>query len=325
MQNLKADISNKSFKKIYLFYGDEQYLSRAYKKMIKNAIVGDDDDMNYAYYENAGDNLRKIEETADTLPFFAERRLIILENCGLFKKDNSFADYVPNIPDTTTIVVMEREVDKRSRLFKAVSANGYACEFKKQSIDELKVFATRYFAKAGKNISQSAMQLFIDSVGDDMNNIVNEAEKVIAYSGERSVIEGADISAVCVSQTESKIFEIVDAILAGDSKKVFSIYEDLITLRESPFGILGLIRNNYVRMLAIRELSQKGLDASEIAQRVKSQDWLVKKTVNKIKKIPAKKLENAVSLMADTEFAIKTGDMGEQTGVEILLANLLTL
>ncbi|MCQ2495955.1 MAG: DNA polymerase III subunit delta [Lachnospiraceae bacterium] len=325
MQKIKADLKARHFEKIYLFFGKESYLCRAYKKQFIKAIVNEGDDMNYSYFENAIDKLLEIENIADTMPFFADRRLVVLENSGLFKKENDFADYIPSIPDTTTIILIDSEVDKRSRLYKAISKNGYACEFNRQSPAELRDFVCRWVRLAGKQLSTGLADLLISTVGDDMNTIVNEADKVIAYCGEREVITKDDIEAMCTPLAEAKVFDLVDALITRNKSKSFEIYADLLAMRESGFGILALIRKNYQRLLSVRELEDQDLGISEIAGRIQAQDWLVRKMKTQIRGYSPKKLQRAVEETVNTEYAIKTGDIGEQLGLEILLANLLNI
>ena len=86
MKNIALDIKNKSFKPIYLLYGDEQYLKASCLKQLKQAIVGDDA-MNLSEYSDKLD-VKELVSVAGTLPFFADRRLIVLNRVSLFKSNN---------------------------------------------------------------------------------------------------------------------------------------------------------------------------------------------------------------------------------------------
>lgn len=325
MQKLKADLKAGKYERIYLLYGPEAYLCRAYRNLFKNAIVNPDDDMNYSYFENAIDKLSNVIDIADTLPFFAEKRLLVLENSGLFDKENGFADYIPNIPDTTVIILINGDVDKRSRLYKAITKNGYACEFKRQSPEELINFICRKEQKDGKQISGADASYLLNLVGDDMNSIVNELDKLNGYTGDRSVIGRRDIDEICTIQIEGKIFEISDAILNKQSSQVFILYNNLIELKESPFGILAIIKRNYSRLLDISELKDKGCGIKEICERTHQQEWIVKKCLASIRRMTSAKLKKSLDEIVNTEFAIKTGDISDRLGLEILLANLLAI
>ena len=111
-----------SFKKVYLLFGEEAFLKKSYKNRLREAIT-QGDTMNYNYYEGKGINVNEIISLSDTMPFFADRRLILMEDSGWFKGGpgaDEMCAYIENIPDTTCLLFVETEVDKRSRMYKAV-------------------------------------------------------------------------------------------------------------------------------------------------------------------------------------------------------------
>ena len=110
MQTLNQDIKEKSFKKIYLLYGDEPFLVGSYKKKLREAITGGDT-MNFNYFEGKNPDVKEIISLADTMPFFADRRLILVDGSGFFKSaQEELAAYLPQMPDTTCLVFAESEV-----------------------------------------------------------------------------------------------------------------------------------------------------------------------------------------------------------------------
>src|SRR5699024_3618830 len=84
MQTLNQDIRDRNFKRVYLLFGEEGFLKKSYKNRLKEAILGEDT-MNYHYFEGKGLNISEIIGLAETMPFFAEHRLILIEDSGLFK------------------------------------------------------------------------------------------------------------------------------------------------------------------------------------------------------------------------------------------------
>ena len=88
MKTIDQDIKNKTFKNVYLFYGEEAYLKKQYKDKLKTALAQEGDTMNVASYEGKAINPKEIIGLAETLPFFAERRVILIENSGFFKNSS---------------------------------------------------------------------------------------------------------------------------------------------------------------------------------------------------------------------------------------------
>ncbi len=110
-RQINEDITKGSFKPCYLVYGDEAYLRNQNKEKLKKALLGSADAMNLAYYEGAGLNPGEIIDMAETLPFFADRRVIVVENSGFFKTGcPELADYLKSQSETTAFLFVESAI-----------------------------------------------------------------------------------------------------------------------------------------------------------------------------------------------------------------------
>lgn len=120
MKSVVEDIKKGSFKPVYLFYGEEAYLKQQYKNRLKDAVLPEGDTINLSIYSGKGIDVEEMIAQADTMPFFAEHRLLLIEDSGFFKNANQqLADYIPSIPEGTIMLFVESEVDKRGKLYKA--------------------------------------------------------------------------------------------------------------------------------------------------------------------------------------------------------------
>ena len=116
MKQLNEDMKTKQFKHIYLLWGEEAYLRKQYRDRLREALA-EGDTMNCHYFEGKDVRPGEIIDLAETLPFLAQRRVIVMENSGLFKKGGeTLAEYAGNIAETACLIFVETEVDKRSRL-----------------------------------------------------------------------------------------------------------------------------------------------------------------------------------------------------------------
>ena len=223
MQVLKQDIKSNEYKRIYLLFGEEQFLVNSYKKQLRNAITGDDT-INFSLYEGKDILQHDIIQSADTMPFFADRRLVMVEDSGFFKKEaGELLEYLPDIPETTTIVFAESQVDKRNKLYKKVKELGHVAEFARQSEAELKKWIVRYLAGNDKKITSQALMLLVDMAGDDMENILHELEKLTAYVGDRAEIYPEDVENICTKQIVSRIFDMTNAVAAGNQNEALRL------------------------------------------------------------------------------------------------------
>lgn len=320
MQTLNQDIKEKSFKKIYLLYGDEPFLVGSYKKKLREAITGSDT-MNFNYFEGKNPDVREIISLADTMPFFADRRLILVDGSGFFKSaQEELAAYLPQMPDTTCLVFAESEVDKRNRLYKRVKELGYAAELNKQDTAQLMRWAAGILGRDGRKISRPVMEYFLERTGDDMENIRMELEKLVCYTMGRDVITKEDVDAVGTVHVTSRVFDMVAAIVAGNTKKAMDLYEDLLTLKEPPMRILFLIARQFNQLLQIKELTAAGKDKGAMASALKVPPFAVGKLTAQARAFTRDQILSWVTLCVETEEAVKTGRLSDRLAVELLIA-----
>lgn len=320
MQNIIQDIKNNSYRQIYLLYGEENYLKKVYKDKLKEAIVGKDDSMNYNYFEGKNISVKTVIDIAETLPFFAEHRLIILENSGFFKNANEdIAAYIKEVPETTILIFVEEEIDKRGKLYKYIKEHGYISEMGRQNTSKLVPWILKILKKENKKITENEMKLFLTKTGDDMENILRELEKLISYTYGREVITAQDIEQICSTQITGKIFDMITAVSEKNQRKALELYQDLLTLKEPPMRILFLISRQFNLMLQVKELQKAGCDTVNIAKQTGLQSFLVGKYAAQARKFSTEFLKQALTECVEFEEAIKTGKMEDQLSVELLI------
>lgn len=319
MQRLNEDIKTGQLKNLYLLYGEEAYLRRQYRDRLKKAIVGDDT-MNYHYFEGKDISVGEIIDLAETMPFFADKRLIVLENSGLFKSGGEqLAEYLANQAQTTTFLLVESEMDKRSKLYKVIQSKGTVTEFAVQDEATLKRWVLGMMKKEGKQISSSALEFFLEKTGTDMENIRKEAEKLFCYCMDKDVIEKADIEEICTRQISNHIFDMVSAIADKKQQAALQMYYELLALKEPPVRILFLIARQFNLLMQVKELSGKGFQNKAIGERVGLPGFIAGKYVTQASRFKKEELRLAVEDCVETEAAIKTGRLNDNMGVEFLI------
>lgn len=321
MQTLNQDIKERSFKPAYLLFGEEAFLKKSYKNRLKDAIT-DGDSMNYNYYEGKGMNVDEIISMSDTMPFFGEKRLVLVEDSGFFKGGQGSEDmvgYMERIPESTCLMFVESEVDKRSRLYKAVKKYGYAAELSHQDAGHLSRWAAGILAQNGRKITGRTMEYFLGKTGDDMENISSELEKLISYTLGRDVITDEDVDAICTTQVTNKIFDMITAIAARQTRKAMDLYEDLLTLKEPPMRILFLIARQFNQILQVKELAGKGLEKGSIGSKLKLQPFVAGKIMVQAKAFSREQILSYVDLCVDAEEGVKTGRLQDRLAVELLI------
>ncbi len=321
MQTIKEHIKNNQFKPVYLLYGAEDYLKKLYQNKLKQGIIGEGDDLNFSMFEGKGIDISEVTGIAQTLPFFSERRLILIRDSGFLKSANDLAEVLKEMPETTHIVFVESEIDKRNRLYKAIKDRGYISEMNGMDERNLKLWVSSLLSKEGKKITEQAVTYLLNKSGTDMKNLENEIEKLVCYSYNREVVGIEDIDAVCTTLITGKIFQMIDAIGAGKQNEALNLYYDLLALREKPMSILFLLTRHFNILLQVKELVKNGHSNSEIASKAGIPPFTISKYQAQAKNFKRKKLVEILENCTDVEEQVKTGRLMDSMGIELLIVS----
>lgn len=325
MKRIAIDIKNGQFSSTYLLYGEEAYLRRQYRDNLKQALVPVDDTMNCSVYSGKDINVNEVVDMAGTMPFFAERRVIIVENSGFFKTgcNERLIELIKNMPETSHLIFVESEVDKRNKLYKAVTANGYAALCEVQDEATLRKWILGLLKKENKQITADAMNLLLDKTGTNMENIKREVEKLVCYKYYDEGITAQDVEELCTIQLQNRIFEMVEAVAARNQKTALALYYDLLALKEAPMKILALIARQFNMLLQVKEMKQKGYPESTIAQQTGLNAYFLKKKyIPQAAQFQLSKLEEALRMCVEADERVKTGKMPDILSVELIIVGL---
>ncbi len=319
MKEIQKHIRDNSFAPVYLLYGEEDYLKTVYRNRIREAVCGDDT-MNLSVYQGKETDVAEVADTVRTMPFFAERRLVIIEDSGMFKSPSEdMAELVRAIPDTAVLLFVESEVDKRGRLYKAVNEKGYVCEMKRQTEAALRDWAARIFSSAGRKITHADMDRFLERTGDDMNNIYNEAQKLLGYTGGSGVIAAEDIDAVCPPRPEDRVFDMINAMASGNRDEAVRLYSGLLALREPPMKILTLIERQFASLMSVKDMLEQGKNSRDIASRLGIRPYFAGKYVSQARSYTKERLRQAVEDCVQAETAVKSGLAQDKYETELII------
>ena len=320
MKSLNEDLKTGQLNRIYLLYGEEAYLKKQYRDKLRAAIISPDDTMNYAYYEGKGVNVKEIIDLAETMPFFAERRLIVLENTGFFKNATpELADYVKEMPESTAMIFVEEEVDKRGKLFKAVQSKGRAVELGRQDEASLIRWIAASVKREDKKVTEQTVRHFLTKVGTDMENIQKELEKLFCYTMDQKIITMQDVEDICTTQISNQIFDMVNAVAEKQQRKALDYYYDLIALKEPPMRILFLLVRQFKMLLEVKELDKQGYARKEIAAKTGLHPFVVGKYQEQAKAFRRSGLREIIEYGIDLEECVKTGRLSDSLAAELFI------
>lgn len=328
MKELREHIKKNSYKRLYLFCGEEHYLIKYYEaEMKKNIIPSGTEAMNLSIYQGKDVTSDIIIDSAETLPFFNEYRLVLAKNTGFFaqgRKDESekMAAYIDDIPETSIIVFIEDDVDKRNGLYKKTAKIGKAVEFKTPHEKDLIDWIVKYCNKQRKNISQSTAVGLLRTVVNDMDTISSELDKLIAYKGGDTDITSKDITLVCNKSLESKIFDLVAAIGNKNASGALDMFGNMLQMKESPIMVLTMIARQFRMILLCKHLSGKKMSQDQIAEKLNLRSFIVRECLKQGNHFSIESLKRIFEECLITDVKIKTGQMNDKLALEMLILSV---
>ncbi len=341
MENIRADIKNQTFKKVYLLYGEENYLKNDFKEKIRAAALAEPEDtMNCTIFSGDSIDIKDVFEMAGTMPFFAERRVVIVDRSGWLKgkkkKDDGSEDgaeeaaggdqallttEIQNLPDSTVLIMVEDEADKRSKAFKTIKSVGYECEMKTPNADMLATWIAKQFGSRGRRISRDTADYLVNYCGSEMDNLVSEINKLAYFTEGRDIVVPSDIDTICTRQLQAVIFDLTDCISNGDVKGAMNIYNELIAKKESVFGILAMLMRNFEQLIVAGELERDNQGGRVMEVLGLKMPFIANKIRGQARKFNTKALRETLELCVQLDLDVKYGDISQDRIIELVIVS----
>ena len=307
---------------IYLLYGTLEALITDYinKIITKHKI----NDLNISKY-NINDNLTDIIEDANTLSLFDDKKLIVINNNALFVGKKSvdtiaLEKYIINSnPNTILIfVVNEEKLDTRRKLYKNIKEKGEVFEFNK--LPNINTYVKNLFS--GYTITNDSINLLIKRVGNDLNRLKQEIEKIKIYKINDKLITDSDIIDCTVEKIDINIFNFIDNIIRKNKSETIKTYKELLKIGEEPIKIIVLLANQFRLMYQSKLLTSKGYSEDDIASILHVKRYPVHLAIQKSYHYNKEVLIDNLEQLADLDIKIKSGEIDKNLALELFLLRL---
>lgn len=327
---------------VYLFYGEETYLRDLALVRLKEHFeqagqTGLDVDM----IEGETADPAEVVARAETLPFFAARRLVVVKNPSFFKaarrggetgegegtnpsgREAALLEYIKNPSPSTCLVFSTGEsVDKRKRLFQAIKKYGSEMEFNYLSTGYLTRWVAKRAGQSGRRFAPGAANTLVDSVGPSLQALSLEIEKLVNYTAGREVITAEEIHLMSPPRLEENIFAVVDAVGSRRYREALAGIKDMLAAKEPATKILSMIARQFRILLMVRDLVERGCPAREIPGRLKIHPFVAQKAAAQSRNFSKPILTGALAALSELDAGVKTGKMEFYPAMETFLLTL---
>ncbi len=304
----------------YTLIGTESFLRKRKLNQLKKEH--DITEMNLVYFDYTKDHMDNILEECNTMPFFSDHKMVVIQNCTFFGSTNK--DTVEELlhyldkPNPTTIVVLDYDgkKDARKKLGKELAKLTKEFRFEEISEDERNRIVKEACQKRGIQIERDALLVFYARVGLDLNRIYTELEKLQLHGG---TITKEVVEALISRPIEDDTFLLSNAIFNHDTKKVFSLVQDFKQNSVEVIALIGLLAAQFRFLLQVQTLKEEGYGNDHIARELSTSPgriWHTLKNVGEYRKKDLLTILNDLSLLDQD---IKMGRVEKQQGFEIFL------
>lgn len=331
LSELKAALKEKNPGTFYVFHGEESYLKTHYLEQLRKLILdGPADEFNYHRFNNETMNPDRFQDAVDALPMMAERSLILVEDYDPFRANEADRErmtaVLSDLPDYCCVVfyyeTVEYKADGRLKKLAAAMSRALVVDFRKQQGKELIVWIRRHFMRQKKDIDDRLCQYLVFITGGTMTALASEIEKICAYT-DHDMIQKTDIDAVVEPVLDAQVWDITDAICAGEYTTALEKLQTMIKMQEEPIPILAAIGNQLRWLRAAKLLSahNQGIDALKRICSIRA-DYPARKTMSAAARVSQEFCDKAVILCTETDYQMKTSYDDPERLLELLILRL---
>jgi len=313
---------------IIFLYGTDNYRSGQKLEEIKKKFQAQNDPAGLNIVTFAGEefNLEKFNNAAAQSGFLVKKRLIITKNLLSQKpakeKTEALMDLLENFKKSDNVLVFWEATmpDKRSALFKRLSREKLSQEFPRLKSAQLTAWVKKYVADNNGRINNEAVNLLIAFVGDDLWQISNELDKLLAYSPKSIAPE--DVRAMVKAKLDENIFGLVDAIGANNKPAALKLLNEQLALGLNEIYILTMIGRQFRILAQLKSLASHNFSQAEIIKRTKLYPFVVKKLLPLSQKFTLAKLQQIYEKMAELDLKLKSTSLSGQTLLDLFILQI---
>ena len=268
-QKLKADLTAGTPENVYLFYGEESYLREYYLGELRRVLVpAGFEEFNYHRLEGKDLTVQLLVEMAEAMPMMAERTLIVATDWDLFRLNEDqrerLISFLEDVPPYCCVALVYDTVEYKpnrtmKKLCAALDRHVQTVEFRAADNSDLVVWIGRRFKAMGKEIDRQTAEYLIFTCGALMTGLVPEIAKIGSYAKGKTITQ-KDIDAVADPVLDAVVFDMTNAITAGNYDRAAGLLDQLLKQQEEPFLLLGAMGRELRRLYTARLAIDSGKD-----------------------------------------------------------------
>ncbi|MCI1964613.1 MAG: DNA polymerase III subunit delta [Oscillospiraceae bacterium] len=335
---LKKQMKESQFAGLYFLYGEEKYLVSYYMKKLSVKAAGKQfTDFNFQKFDGGETGVDRIAEAAQSLPFFAEQKCVLVTNldANAIKtvEANKWKELLSSLPQTTIFVIAlpDVNVDEKKgknwkKFIRLIKDNGNVVKFGRRTAAQTQKLLCSGAQKRGCVLSPRNADRLVGNCGADLTTLFHELEKICSYVKQGEVTAQV-IDKLAVKNLEARVFDLSKAVLAGSGDRAYSILNLLLEQGEEPVMILAVLSSAYLDLYRVRASIQSGLSGTEPAKYFDyaRKEFRLRNAERSSGRYPAGMYRESLKELLSADLSLKSSRGDRRIVLEQLIARLLIL
>ena len=308
----------------YLIYGNNYSLiKREIDKIKENTL-------DVVKYDLSNQKVDELLDDASCISLFSGKKVLIGENALFLTSESTFVEHnlsylekyleADSHENIVIFYVLKDKLDERKKIVKLFKSRAKVISFDDIDDKNLYTFVLNEFKKEGFKLDIKTANYFVSYVGKNIDIIISEINKMIIYKDNDKLITIDDINNISSKAFNNNVFDLTDAIMKKDFKKIFDVYNDLINIGEDEIKILSLISNQFILVYQCKLLNELNYDFKDISNILNVHSYRVKLALDT--DYMNYELKNIIKKLHELDFKIKSGKINKKTGLENFFINL---
>lgn len=329
----EADKGN--MRPLYICYGTEKYRMQEFiQYILKKCVPEELREFAVSRYDLSETSLDEVLEDAGTMPFMAERKVIIAsgavfltgakETGKVEHRPEKLLDYMKSPADFSVVIltVDAPKLDERKKIVKRLKDNGSIAPFAPLTADDL-VQWVKHRAEALKfRFAESAAEAFLMYGGTGLQSLASELEKLSLYVGPGGLVTADIVERMVARTTEQDVFILIDDIVRLRKDRAISILHELLRKKEEPIKIAALMTRQFRMMLQVKELERQGYSYQQMAGQLGGHPYGIKIAAEQSRRFSMEQLAGALARLAELDYGMKSGRVDKVMGLELFILKL---
>jgi DNA polymerase-3 subunit delta len=324
-------IKKQKLSSLYLLYGTETFLlNETYERIVRTVLSEEERDFNLSVYDCEETPIEAAIEDAETLPFFGEKRIVLIKNPYFLTAEKGKEKIEHNVkkleayitsPSPFSIVIfvgLYEKLDERKKITKLLMNEAEVFVAAPLNEKELRQWIDERVFTNGVTIAEEAKETLLQLAGTNLMSLANELDKLSLFVGKGGTIEKETVEMLVSRTLEQNVFVLVEKVIQRNTSEALRVFYDLLENSEEPIKILSLLANQFRLLYQVKWLAAKGYGQQHIASLLKVHPFRVKLAMGQAALFSETELMHIISDIAEADYQMKSGIMDKRLIIELL-------